>query len=95
MITSTAIASVVGRAVLMFGIVAIVFGCGPDGPSRYSISGSVTFQGKPVPVGFIKFEPDTAKSNAGPVAKRDAGGSRTHFELLCRQLPGRLAPASN
>jgi hypothetical protein len=25
---------------------------------------------------------------------RDAGGSRTHFKLLCRQLPCRLAPAS-
>lgn len=25
---------------------------------------------------------------------RDAGGSRTHFKLLCRQRPGRLAPAS-
>jgi hypothetical protein len=61
MITSSA-----GRAILMFGVVAIVSGCGPDGPSRYSISGSVTFQGKPVPVGFIKFEPDTTKGNAGP-----------------------------
>jgi hypothetical protein len=26
--------------------------------------------------------------------KRDAGGSRTHFKLLCRQPPCRLAPAS-
>ena len=26
---------------------------------------------------------------------RDAGGSRTHFKLLCRQPPGRLAPASS
>jgi hypothetical protein len=25
----------------------------------------------------------------------DAGGSRTHFKLLCRQLPDRLAPASD
>lgn len=25
---------------------------------------------------------------------KDAGGSRTHFELLCRQPPRRLAPAS-
>ena len=26
---------------------------------------------------------------------RDAGGNRTHFKLLCRQLPRHLAPASN
>ena len=25
---------------------------------------------------------------------KDAGGSRTHLELLCRQPPCRLAPAS-
>ena len=28
------------------------------------------------------------------VSLRDAGGSRTHFKLLCRQPPCRLAPAS-
>jgi len=26
---------------------------------------------------------------------KDAGGSRTHLELLCRQPPCRLAPASH
>ena len=30
----------------------------------------------------------------GSQAVRDAGGSRTHLKLLCRQPPGRLAPAS-
>ena len=29
-----------------------------------------------------------------PSIQRDAGGSRTHLRLLCRQPPGRLAPAS-
>src|SRR3989338_5031842 len=30
----------------------------------------------------------------GTLLVRDAGGSRTHFKLLCRQPPCRLAPAS-
>ena len=31
----------------------------------------------------------------GSWSVRDAGGNRTHFELLCRQPPGHLAPASS
>jgi hypothetical protein len=58
--------SAANRIFLVLGVVAMLSGCGPDGPSRYSISGSVKFHGKPVPVGFIKFEPDTTKGNAGP-----------------------------
>jgi hypothetical protein len=60
------ITSAVGRTILMCGAAVILGGCSPDGPSRYSISGSVTFQGRPVPVGFIKFEPDATKGNMGP-----------------------------
>lgn len=42
-------------------------GCGgADGPSRYEVSGAVTFQGKPVPSGEIVFEPDGSKGNKGP-----------------------------
>jgi hypothetical protein len=32
-------------------------GCGQEGISRYEISGTVTFQGQPVPEGNIAFEP--------------------------------------
>lgn len=38
-------------------------GCGDDG--KYTVSGSVTFQGKPVPAGEIRFTPD--RGNKGPV----------------------------
>lgn len=42
-------------------------GCsGTDGPSQYELSGTVTFQGKPVPAGTITFEPDAVKGNRGP-----------------------------
>jgi len=42
-------------------------GCGGDaGPTRYDLSGSVTFDGKPIPAGNIIFEPDSSKDNSGP-----------------------------
>jgi hypothetical protein len=43
-------------------------GCGKSGPTRYRVSGSVTFKGKPVPVGSIQFTPDASKGNTGPSA---------------------------
>lgn len=43
----------------------IVPGCG-DGPKRVRVSGTVTFQGKPVPYGNVVFEPDKFKGNSGP-----------------------------
>lgn len=36
------------------------------GPKRYHISGTVTYQGKPVPFGDIMFVPDNSKGNSGP-----------------------------
>lgn len=60
----------IGRVV--FAVVAaspIMFvGCGsePEGPKRYAISGTVTYDGKPVPKGFITFSPDSSKANQGP-----------------------------
>lgn len=47
--------------------VTLFYGCGgTDGPARYDVSGSVTFDGKPVPAGVILFTPDGAKNNRGP-----------------------------
>jgi len=47
----------------------MIAGCGSgssDGPQRYEVSGTVTFEGKPVPKGFIMFTPDTSKGVSGP-----------------------------
>lgn len=42
-------------------------GCGGDGgPPRFELSGSVTYQGRPVPRGYIVFTPDRAQGNDGP-----------------------------
>jgi hypothetical protein len=47
----------------------VLAGCGPAGPARYDVSGTVTFDGQPVPLGTITFLP--APGNSGP------GGSAT------------------
>jgi hypothetical protein len=42
-------------------------GCGGDsGPQRYDLSGAVSFDGKPVPVGEISLAPDASQGNSGP-----------------------------
>jgi len=42
-------------------------GCGgEDGPTRYHVSGTVTYKGEPIPAGTIQFNPDASKNNRGP-----------------------------
>ena len=48
-------------------VVAALSGCGPRGLQRFHVEGTVTFDGKPVPSGAIRFEPDSTKGNVGPV----------------------------
>lgn len=36
------------------------------GPTRYPVSGTVTFGGRPLAAGRISFEPDTDRGNKGP-----------------------------
>jgi len=43
-----------------------LLGCGKGGVQRFTVSGKVTFGGKPVPAGFVCFTPDTSKGNQGP-----------------------------
>lgn len=46
-------------------------GCGKPKVPRYNLSGTVTYQGKPVPAGRILFEPDIRKGNDGPQGYSD------------------------
>ena len=43
-------------------------GCGSSEPARFDVSGTVQFDGAPVPAGYIVFEPDTTQGNRGPGA---------------------------
>jgi hypothetical protein len=44
----------------------LVCGCGSEGIARYELSGTVTYDGQPVPKGFVTITPDTSKGNEGP-----------------------------
>ncbi len=50
---------------------SILTGCGSkdDGPARFHVSGTVTYQGQPVPRGTVIFLPDTTKGTKGPASK--------------------------
>jgi hypothetical protein len=56
----------------------LVVGCGPAGPRAYPVSGTVTFDGKPVEAGFIRFAPAgaPAEAEAAPIA-----GGRYRLDL--------------
>ena len=56
----------VARAALLLGAALAIAGCGPQGPARYRVHGTITYEGKPVPLGRIVFEPDVLKGNRGP-----------------------------
>jgi hypothetical protein len=61
------------RDVLVTVLAATVLcggGCGPrnTGPRRFHVSGTVNFDGVPVPVGTIYFEADASRGNSGPVS---------------------------
>ncbi len=47
--------------------IAVLPGCGgSDGPPRYELSGTATFNGEPIPYGTITITPDTSQGNSGP-----------------------------
>lgn len=53
-------------------MVVFSIGCGrTTGPARYDLSGTITYDGKPVPAGSILFAPDTSKGNDGPGASAE------------------------
>lgn len=58
-----------GRRTALVGITAVlatwVAGCGPRRPTRYQVTGSVTYAGKPVPHGMVSFQPDLATNPKG------------------------------
>lgn len=48
---------------LLIALLSLSMGCADDG--KFEVSGTVSFKGKPVPAGEIRFTPD--KGNKGPI----------------------------
>lgn len=51
--------------------VTVPAGCGPRAIPRFDLSGTVTYEGKPVPRGYIVFRPDREAGRDGPGAQAD------------------------
>ena len=58
-------------------------GCGEAEPETYQLSGTATFDGKPIPAGQIYFMPDGSKNNSGP-----AGFAQIHDGKFDTKLEG-------
>jgi hypothetical protein len=59
------------RCLALILFLTLVAGCGSDGPQRYRVSGTVTYDGQPVQAGRVIFEPDVDLSNSGPAGYAD------------------------
>jgi len=54
-----------------------VASCGrSSGPAMYDVSGAVTFDGKPLPMGRMTFVPDSRAGNTGPAGHADIADGR-------------------
>lgn len=53
--------------------VALLAGC-DSGERVYQLSGKITYKGKPVPSGFVIFEPDGAQGNSGAPGRAEIIG---------------------
>jgi len=54
----------------LFTVGFVFTGCGgDDGPQKYNYSGTVTYDGKPIPKGDISFEPSGGNQGPGAMAK--------------------------
>ena len=60
----------------------VLLGCG-DNSGNYEVSGTVTWDGQPIPKGFISFIPDKDKGNSGP------GGGAEIVDGKYRTPPGK------
>jgi hypothetical protein len=54
------------RVLSLVGGCLLLAGCGKENTSVYDVSGTVTFNGRPVPSGRIYFNPDFTRNNDGP-----------------------------
>jgi len=54
------------KVAVMMCVVIMPSGCYQAGPTFYQVSGKVTHNGQPVPMGEVIFTPNSAEGNSGP-----------------------------
>ncbi len=64
------------RLLWILGVCLLVSGCGEGGPEMYSVEGTVTYQGKPLPLGTVMFVPES-----GPPSKPASIDAEGHYQL--------------
>ena len=47
-------------------VIVLLAGCGGDHVETYPLTGAITYQGEPIPRGYIVFEPKADAGNSGP-----------------------------
>lgn len=73
-------------AACLVGIFFLTVGCGGSGSTveRFDYSGTVVYEGQPVPRGFVTFAPDTEAGNSGP-----GGGAPIHNGMYSTKKNGK------
>jgi len=66
-------------------LVLVATGCGGSSSSICTISGTLTYQGKPIPQVYLRFEPDDLTTKATSMAVTKADG---RFEMFIGSTPG-------
>jgi len=73
---------------LLVGILLLsTSACSNQAPSRFDFSGTVTFDGRPVPAGLIAINPDSSKGNDGPQGLAEIRDGRFDTRSLDKGAP--------
>lgn len=64
---------------------SLISGCGPSGPTLYTVRGKVTHNGKPMAKLYIVFQPDDPLKAAESIALTEDDGS---YEMSIGSTPG-------
>ena len=74
---------IIGRLTLMVCVASLVVGCGPEGPTTYPVSGTVTLDGEPLTSGKVflidpamKLAPNVGDIADGKFHFRATGGTK-------------------
>src|SRR5690242_8327526 len=63
----------------------LLAGCGSSNSPICKVNGTLTYQGKPIPQVYLRFEPDDLTTKATSMAVTDARGK---FEMFIGSTPG-------